>query len=376
MQPFTHLSNPKLIFGNGKIAELASLIQPKQSPLILTGNHFVSSQHWLNIQALLDAANISFSHQFVSGEPTPQVVDELTLVAKNQQHDIVIAIGGGSVLDAGKAVAAMACHQGSVSDYLEGVGTQSPSAKTLPFIAIPTTAGTGSEATKNAVIGQKGEQTFKKSLRHDAYLPPVALIDPQLSLGTPKSITLACAMDAFCQLLEAFVSTKATPLTDALAIQGISLFAQGSRLFREELYGTEQELECRGQLALAAYFSGLSLANAGLGTVHGIAGPLGAACHIPHGAACGLLLAPIFSKLLEKSPMEKLTLARNILFPDTQDDTQAIALFSQWAKPLGKLSDYGFTEQDIEYVVNEADNKNSPIQLDDAEMTHVLRQLL
>ncbi len=376
MQSFIHLCNPKVIFGNGKITELASLIQPEQSPLILTGKHFVSSQSWFDIKTQLNTANIKFSHQFVSGEPTPQMVDQLTLFAKSQQHDLIIAIGGGSVLDAGKAVAAMVCHQGSVTNYLEGVGKQTPSKKTLPFIAVPTTAGTGSEATKNAVISQKGEQAFKKSLRHDAYLPPIALIDPQLSVGTPELITLACAMDAFCQLLEALVSTKATPFTDALAIQGITLFAQGSRLFRENLYGTEQELGCRGQLALAAYLSGLSLANAGLGTVHGIAGPLGATCHIPHGAACGLLLAPVFGKLLEKSPMDKFTLARNILFPKANDNRQIIAQFAQWAAPLGKLSDYGFTEQDIEYVVNEADNKNSPIQLDDAQMAHLLRQLL
>ncbi|MCE9680094.1 iron-containing alcohol dehydrogenase [Shewanella sp. AS1] len=376
MQSFTHLGNAKLIFGNGKIAQLPGLVAAYGSVLILTGRHFVTTAIWSELQRQFAAAGILVHHQLVTDEPTPEVIDTLTQFAKQQQVTAVIAIGGGSVLDAGKAVAAIVCHQGSVMDYLEGVGSRTPTAATLPLIAVPTTAGTGSEATKNAVIGQKGERAFKKSLRHDAYIPPIALIDPQLSVGTPASITLACAMDAFCQLLESFVSTTATPISDALALQGIQLFAKGSRLFREDLYGTDEEPELRGQLALAAYLSGLSLANAGLGTVHGLAGPLGAACNIPHGAACGLLLAPVFGRLLDKAPLEKFSQARAILFPQGMSDLEAIEQFSQWAAPLGRLSHHGLSADKIATVVSQANNKNSPITLDEGEMKQLLAQLL
>ena len=376
MDPFTHLGNAKLIFGNGEITKLADLLKPYQSVLIITGKHFIETESWAVIQTKLRQANIPFNHNIVSGEPTPQIVDNLTEMARLHGVDIVVAIGGGSVLDAGKAIAAMLCHQGSVLDYLEGVGTKTPDANTLPLIAVPTTAGTGSEATKNAVIGQRGENPFKKSLRHDAFVPHLAIIDPQLAVGTPRLVTLACSMDALCQLLESLVSTKATPLTHALALQGISLFAQGSPLFSDTLYGTPAELELRGKLALAAYLSGLSLANGGLGTVHGIAGPLGAVCSIPHGAACGILLAPVFRRLLAKSSIKQFTLARQTLFGEAIDDMEAINLFEQWAKPLGKLSDYGLSELDIDAVIAHADNKNSPVSLDENEMKQLLLDLL
>lgn len=375
MTPFTHLGNAKLIFGNGEIHQLANLLQAYQSVLILTGKHFIATQSWALIETKLHQGNINFSHDIISGEPTPQVIDSLTEVARLKQVDVVVAIGGGSVLDAGKAVAAMLCHSGSVIEYLEGIGTKTPQGHTLPLIAVPTTAGTGSEATKNAVIGRRGADPFKKSLRHDAYVPHLAIIDPELAVGTPKSVTLACSMDSFCQLLESLVSTQATPLTHALAIQGIGLFAEGSRLFREDLYGTAIEQELRGKLALAAYLSGLSLANAGLGTVHGIAGPLGAVCNIPHGAACGILLAPVFKRLLEKSTIENFTLARKILFGEALDDLAAIAEFEQWAKPLGQLTDHGLDELGIDTVVAHADNKNSPVALDKAEMKQLLLAL-
>ncbi|QYJ85921.1 iron-containing alcohol dehydrogenase [Shewanella mesophila] len=376
MHPFTHLGNAKLIFGNGEINKLADLVKPYKSVQFITGKHFVETESWAEIQTKLRQANVHFNHNIVSGEPTPQIVDSLTEIARLQEVEVVVAIGGGSVLDAGKAVAAMLCHQGSVLDYLEGIGTKTPEANTLPLIAVPTTAGTGSEATKNAVIGQRGEKPFKKSLRHDAFVPRLAILDPQLAVGTPKLVTLACSMDSFCQLLESLVSTKATPLTHALALQGISLFSQGSQLFTDTLYGTPTELELRGKLALAAYLSGLSLANGGLGTVHGIAGPLGAVCNIPHGAACGILLGPVFRRLLEKSSIKQFTLARQTLFGETIDDLEAIDLFEQWAKPLGKLSDYGLRKSDIDAVVAHADNKNSPVSLDENEMKQLLLELL
>ena len=298
MTPFKHSSNPTLFFGPRELHRLVGLIEPLGSVFFITGLHFVGTRDWERLEAQLKTAGCPFQRETVHGEPGPDIVDELTGQARRFRPGCVISIGGGSVLDAGKAVAAMICHKGSVEAYLEGVGTKSPQGKTIPFIAVPTTAGTGSEATKNAVISRLGPKGYKKSFRHDAFVPSIAVIDPILSVGCPPDITLACAMDAVSQLLEARVSTAATPVTAALSRQGLRSFALGSKLFSHNLYGSTGELSLRSHLAMAAYLSGVSLANAGLGTVHGIAGPMGAFTPVPHGVVCGRLLPIIFSQTL------------------------------------------------------------------------------
>jgi len=289
-----------------------------------------------------------------------------------------VGIGGGSVLDAGKAVAAMLCHDGSVQDYLEGVGTKAPTGKTVPFIALPTTAGTGSEATKNAVLSRPGPDGFKKSLRHDGFVPSAAIIDPELAMACPPVTTLACALDAFSQLLEARVSTAATPITQALSRQGLRLFARGSRLFSDNLYQSRMELSLRWDLAMAAYLSGVTLANAGLGTVHGMAGPIGAFTHVPHGVACGCLLPRVFHLLTDRMQVEALDevgawLSRGIdAVPQPDDFKVALDCMESWSEQLPKLSAYGLTERYFDQVVNASDNKNFPIQLSSQQMRDIL----
>ncbi len=197
---------------------------------------------------------------------------------------------------AGKAVSAMIPVEGSITDYLEGVGDREHPGTKIPFIAMPTTSGTGSEMTKNAVISEVGEHGFKKSLRHNNFIPEMAIIDPEMMLSCPAGLTAASGMDAFTQLLESYVSRQANPMTDALALQGLKQIK--NYLLRAYLEG-DNNLEARSGMALAAMFSGITLAHAGLGLVHGFASPLGAYFDIPHGVVCGTLMAPVFAYTIE-----------------------------------------------------------------------------
>ena len=334
MKGFRYLGNRELVFGGGAIGTVADLAAgaagagaagagagtagsaggvsealgagagagSKAAVLMITGEHFRSSEACDALLKSFRDRDIPCRVESWRGEPTADAVDSLADAALGCGASLVTAVGGGSILDLGKAAAATARQERAVvRRYLEGVGEEAPTGNTIPMIAVPTTAGTGSEATKNAVI--KGEwkgSCYKKSLRHDAFVPAAAVIDPDLAVGCPPEVSLACGMDAFCQLLESYVSTGAGPITDALARDGIRRFARGIRLFTDNLYGSPEEAELRGELALAAYYSGLTLANAGLGTVHGLAGPLGAVCDIPHGAACALLMPPVFRRLADR----------------------------------------------------------------------------
>jgi alcohol dehydrogenase class IV len=266
------------------------------------------------------------------------------------------------------------------------------------MIAVPTTAGTGSEATKNAVISRRGKGGFKKSLRHDAFIPGTAVLDPELAVGCPPEVTRACGMDAFCQLLESFLSTGATPVTDMLAREGLARFASGCRLFTMGLYGRPEEIQLRGELALAAYYSGLTLANAGLGTVHGIAGPIGAFSDVPHGVACGLLLGPVFRRiaahLSEKNDirsLNRLALAGAVLrrgdsgaetgdpestYPRRDDIENLLDRFDRWRDGLSSLSDYGMSENLIESVLANSDNKSSPVPLSRTQWRDAILEIM
>lgn len=327
MKGFRYLGNRELVFGGGAIGTVADLAAgaagagaagsaggvsealgagagagSKAAVLVITGEHFRSSEACDALLKSFRDRDIPCRVESWRGEPTADAVDSLADAALGCGASLVAAVGGGSILDLGKAAAATARQErAGVRRYLEGVGEEAPTGNTIPMIAVPTTAGTGSEATKNAVIkGELKGSCYKKSLRHDSFVPAAAVIDPDLAVGCPPKVSLACGMDAFCQLLESYVSTGAGPITDALARDGIRRFARGSRLFTDNLYGSPEEAELRGELALAAYYSGLTLANAGLGTVHGLAGPLGAVCDIPHGAACALLMPPVFRRLADR----------------------------------------------------------------------------
>jgi len=375
---------PRIFFGAGTFSQLSQIIRSYgRQALIITGSESLKrSGCWDALALQLNAAEIKYKKISVGGEPTTQLIDAIAGEYRGTQVDVVLAIGGGSVIDCGKAVAAMLVENGSVKDYLEGVGTKKPSGAKVPFIAVPTTAGTGSEATKNAVVCDRKEG-YKKSLRHDAYMPDIALVDPELTLSAPRHVTICCGLDAVSQLIESYTSTKANGSTDSLALKALSLAAE-SLLPLSFDHGND--LSLREKMSYAALISGVTLGQAGLGAIHGIAGPLGGLVPVPHGLACGKLLFPVMTFVVKKIVDEKNTTAQKRfadigrLFssdPGREDIfycRQLLGVLNKWtqALKLPQLSYFGMTAAVMEKTISLADNKNSPALLSPEEMKIVL----
>ncbi|TVR63201.1 MAG: iron-containing alcohol dehydrogenase [Spirochaetaceae bacterium] len=387
---FTIARQPRLLFGAGSIADLPDVVAEfaARRVLIVTGSGSVRrTSAWNDLVTAFSASDLDLHEYSGDGEPTATQVDEAAEHARKHAVDLVVAIGGGSVVDLGKAVGAAARMPDSVERYLEGVGDREPSGDTLPVIAVPTTAGTGAEATKNAVISRLGPDGYKKSLRHDAFVPCVAIIDPYLHVGCPRDVSAASGLDAITQLIEAYVSTKATPFTDALALSGLS-YASAS--FRRVL-ATPGDVDARAGMAYAAYLSGVCLANAGLGLVHGAAAPIGAVRAIPHGVVCGNLLPVTVAATVEAAHRENNTsviaryaacaralAAESVADESHRDDRSAsralIDLLSEFDEIAGlpRFGAYGFTADDGERVVRETSGKNHPVAFTADEIASII----
>ena len=268
------------------MTKLPARIDSKNVLLVIGGKSLKDSGEYSKFCESLEAVSISYNVAQISSEPSPKMIDKIAEQARKSGAELVIAIGGGSVLDAGKAIAAMIPLDDGIQNYLEGVGTKSHPGKTLPFVAAPTTAGTGSEATKNAVISSIGDSGFKKSLRHNNFIPDIAVIDPKLMVSCPEKLTAACGLDAITQLLESYVSTKANPITDSLALHALSRTIPAF----PKVMRNGGDIQARADMAYGALISGITLANAGLGVVHGYASTIGGYFDIPHGVVCGSLL--------------------------------------------------------------------------------------
>lgn len=383
---FQFSSLPKIIFGPGKRKELAAEVNSRgKRVLLLTGSSSVhNSGHGDELISSLRAANLELNHEVIAHEPSPSLIDQIVDSYRLSGIQVVVAVGGGSVMDAGKAVSAMIPVEGSIRDYLEGMGEKRHPGHRIPFIAMPTTSGTGSEMTKNAVISEVGEEGFKKSLRHENFIPELALIDPEMMLSCPAKLTATSGMDAFSQLLESYVSTKANPMTDALALQGLKQIKK--YLLRAYLEG-DQNLEARSGMALAAMFSGITLAHAGLGLVHGFASPLGGFYHIPHGVACGSLMAPVFAATIDNladqpdHPAIKKLIIISKVFADFKykQELEYLQAFKEKLSHISTileiplLSEYGLTEEGIQKVVDCTTHKYHPVKLSSDQMAGALR---
>lgn len=386
---FKIVSTPRIEFGSGKLKLLPNILEAYgPSVLLLTGKQsFIRSEHWDRLLLQFESAKIHWQHQTIDQEPTPGMIDSIASNLRAEVFDAVVAIGGGSVMDAGKAVSAMLTMSGSVQDYLEGVGNKNVNGNKIPFIAVPTTSGTGSEATKNAVISKIGTDGFKKSLRHDNYVPNLALIDPELTVNCPANITAQSGMDAFTQLLESYLSSNANPLTDALAVNGIRMIREGLEIaFRDG-----DNLKAREQLSYASLLSGITLANAGLGTVHGFASSIGGFFDIPHGLVCARMMEPVnrltISRLKKSSPdnlgLYKYARIGKLFSKDkNKKDEQYVEilleLIQSWTEKfnLKRLGDYGIKEEDFERIVSATGNKYNPVPLSKDELTEALSMAL
>ncbi len=383
---FQFSSLPKIIFGPGKRSELAAELSSRGNKvLLLTGSSSVhNSGHGDEIITALKTAKLELKHEVIAHEPSPSLIDKIVEKYRSSGIQVIVAVGGGSVMDAGKAISAMIPVDGSIRDYLEGVGEKKHPGHKIPFIAMPTTSGTGSEMTRNAVISEVGEKGFKKSLRHENFIPELAIIDPEMMLSCPAKLTAASGMDAFTQLLESYLSTKANPMTDALALQGLKQIKK--YLLRTFLEG-EQNLEARSGMALAAMFSGITLAHAGLGLVHGFASPLGGFYYIPHGVACGSLMAPVFATTIDnlqdqpEHPAIKKLIIISKVFADFKykQDMEYLHAFKEklihitTLLEVPMLSEFGLTEEGIQKVVDCTSHKNHPVRLTNDQLINALQ---
>lgn len=386
---------PRIEFGSGVFNKLPTIIAGYGArTLLVTGAFsYKNLPGWRPFIKQLGQQGIYWEHCTVPHEPSPGLIDDTVRSLSDRAFDVVVGIGGGSALDAAKAIAGLLKVRRSVMDYLEGVGPELPYAgPAVPFIAVPTTAGTGSEATKNAVLSVQGEKGFKKSFRHEKLVAEYAVVDPELLTGCPPEVIAANGMDALTQLLESYVSIKSNAFTDALAISGL-------QAVRDALIPLYQQHDRQNDAAVKTYcekmaygalLSGITLAQVGLGAVHGLASPLGAFYPISHGVVCGTLVASAtqvnIESMRDREPgnkaLAKYAYAAEILCQQQFHDEKVahaalIQLLEEWTQvlELPRLSRFGVLEAGLDNVVAHSRGssmKTNPVVLTDAE----IRQLL
>ena len=383
MSSFEFATSQRIVFGAGKLNELSQHLGNGPKHLLFV--HGRSCAGIPRLRDMLSTLGISFTEFQVHGEPTIEAVQEGARVAQN--CDMILGLGGGSVLDTGKAIAALVTNPGDVFDYLEVIGKGQPLTHvSLPYIAIPTTAGTGAEVTRNAVL-EAPEQNVKVSLRSPWMLPRLALVDPELTYDLPPDITASSGLDALTQLIEPFVSVKANPLTDAICREGMAHAARSLR----RAYQNGADKEAREGMSIASLFGGLALANAALGAVHGFAGPLGGMLHAPHGILCARFLPLVMEaniKAMELRQPGHPALGRYIeiaqILTGEKDATARDG--AEWAGEavddlkIPRLSTYGMKPEDFREAVQKTQKANSfkgnPIVLDEKDLTAILEQAL
>jgi alcohol dehydrogenase class IV len=385
VNPFRFYGVPRIVFGPCSLGELPAVIKTFGSPvLLITGaSSFETGEKGQALFKTLEKENITIFRSRIKGEPSPSAVDEITEKYYGKNIRVVVAIGGGSAMDAGKAVAAMLIAGGKVRDYLEGVGNRKPSGLKVPFIAVPTTSGTGSEGTNNAVLSETGKHGFKKSLRHARYVPDYAIVDPELALSCSSEITAASGMDAFSQLLESYLSVRASVFTDSLAADALRCVS----MCLLEAYEDGNSIRARAGMSYAAMVSGITLSNAGLGLVHGFASVMGGFFEIPHGIVCGTLMGAVNRRNFERlcaddksnTAFAKYVNAGKIFINDTNKSDEYYA----WkfidridelteAMKLPRLGKLGIAVRDIDKIVDSTSLKDNPVALDREDMRKIL----
>jgi alcohol dehydrogenase class IV len=382
---FEFATATRIVFGAGAISQLGANVKPfGRHALVVTGRDAGRAEKLL---ASLAASGIGASIFAVAGEPEITTVENGVAFAKKENCDFIISLGGGSVIDAGKAIAAMLTNEGEVLDYLEIIGRGKALTRcSAPFIAIPTTAGTGAEVTRNAVLAAP-EHKVKVSLRSPLMLPRLAVIDPELTYDLPPALTATTGLDALTQLIEPYVCLRANPMTDGFCTEGIY---RAARSLREAAFNGQNE-SAREDMATASLLGGLALANAGLGAVHGFAGPIGGSFPAPHGAVCAALLPHVMAAnlraLRERAP-ESFALRRyyRIAHMLTGNPHATADAGVEWVQkliadlPVPKLRDFGLREEHVADLVAKAANassmKSNPITLTPEELAQTLRLAL
>lgn len=391
IQNFSLNSIPQIFFGKGVREQLYPVLAATQGEvLLLTGSSFptrdkVSSMFYEKLMQV----RVQVHHYIIADEPTVDYINDLTRNLKFKQIELVVAIGGGSVLDAGKAVSAMLTQEMGIQHYLEGVGDLTYNGHKVPFIAMPTTAGTGSEVTANAVITQPGAQGYKKSLRHARLVPDIAIVDPEFTISCPHNVTAWSGLDALTQLIESYISTNASVFTDSLALQGVGLALPAL----ERVVNNSADIEARIDMSYAAMLSGITLASAGLGLAHGYAQPLGSLFPVPHGVVCGTTMAEVLRVSLEVACGDEKNISKQFINRFAQLSKHALQFKSNDVNELAhslverlieltdkfkvpRLGTYGVTKSDIAQILDLTSLKNHPIQLTREQIRIILENRL
>jgi alcohol dehydrogenase class IV len=377
---FDFSTTGRIIFGNGSIQNLKRFVVEHSRVMLVQGPNSGNARR---IEDLLLESHCKVQNFVIAHEPTVDIVQQGTELARGIGIQWVVGVGGGSVLDASKSIAGMATNPGDLLDYLEvvgkGTGLKNPA---LPLIAIPTTAGTGSEVTRNAVITVP-EKKFKASLRSPFLLPQIAIVDPELTLTLPPAVTASTGMDALAQVLEPFVSIRSNALTDLFCTQGLQLAGQAL----EKVYKNGSDLAARTDMAYTSLLGGLALANAGLGAVHGFASPIGGMYPAPHGAVCARLLAPVVkanvSALRQREPdnpiLEKYRTAFRLLMHNSEVEIEdGIVWLESLVNELEiqPLHSFGIGAEEIpaiaEIAATASSMKANPIVLTQTELRSIL----
>ncbi len=371
----------RVMFGVGALAEVGELAKEfGMQALVVTGSDPDRAAPLLSILQKTGLKSTGFS---VPGEPTVALAKEGTKIASEAACDLVISFGGGSAIDAGKAIAALATNGDDPLDFLEVIGRGKPLTNPpLPFIAIPTTAGTGSEVTRNAVLASK-EHRVKVSLRSREMLPRAALVDPELTLSVPPSITASTGLDALTQVIEPYLSTRRNPLTDGFCREGMRRAAQSLH----RAYKNGKDIEARTDMSLVSLMGGLALANAGLGAVHGFAGPFGGMFDAAHGAICAALLPHVMAINLQAIRTQNFSADLTARFDEighlltgnptaVGEDGVAWLMDLCQAMEVPSLGSYGLTRADFPALIEKStvssSMKGNPVLLTEAEMTEIL----
>ncbi|MBE7472566.1 MAG: alcohol dehydrogenase [Anaerolineae bacterium] len=381
---FEFATATQIIFGPGTFKQVGSLASEMGRKALVVAS---STERANPLLAALTAHGVETTLFANAGEPTIELVQQGTQQARVEKADMVIGFGGGSAMDTAKAVAILLTNPGEPLDYLEVIGRgQVLSQPGVPCIAIPTTAGTGSEVTRNAVLGAP-EHRVKVSLRSPHMLPRLAIVDPELTYSLPPALTASTGLDALTQNLEPFVSNKANPLTDALTREGMRRAARSLR----RAYEQGGDSAAREDMALASLFGGLALANAKLGVVHGFAGVLGGMFPAPHGAVCAVLLPPVMAvnaqALQERQPDGEFLRRYDEVAQILTGSPKATAGDGvAWVEELGRtlrvpgLGTYGLTSADFPAVIEKtavaSSTQGNPIKLTSAELQEVLNRAL
>ena len=381
---FEFATSTRIIFENGSFKRIPELIHEfGDKVLIVTGkNQFLANQ----LTGWLKKINIDSEIFSVLSEPVTEDIERGTAIARKSGCNVIVGIGGGSAVDSGKAIAALVSNAGELNDYLEiiGKGKKLESAP-LPYIAVPTTSGTGAEVTKNSVI-KSVEHNVKVSLRSNSMFPSVALIDPELAVTMPPEITASTGIDALTHLLETFVSIQSNPFVDLLGREGMRRISA----WLEKAYYNGNDLEARENMAMASMLGGMALANVKLGAVHGFAGPLGGMFQIPHGAVCACLLPAVMEVnievLKEKNRKEQLMKFDEVAKLLTGNNSAVAEDGYFWVKDLIKklkipaLSDFQLTENEFPELIEKAGNsssmKGNPVELSHKQLYSILEKSL